>query len=314
MARGVGCERRIESGVELWRLRVGDTTADVAPALGLCVTSWICGGIERLALPSDLATFARSAKTGGVPLLYPWANRLRSDRYHWGGKDVAVTDAPGLKRDANGLPIHGCLVRHHWQDIKHAILGDGILVAGDLAWSPELPAFAAFPFAHQLSVGIVLCERSLNCVCRVTALDPTPIAFGWHPYLRLPGPRQAVTLQLPSRERVGLDRALLPVRSGELLAVEPTLPEDRSPLGDRTFDDLFRVPARCVAGLSGPEGTIHLRFHGGYRFLQVYAPAGSDFLCLEPMTAPGAALSDGHDLPSRGHLGSFDATFEIVVR
>jgi galactose mutarotase-like enzyme len=37
----------------------------------------------------------------------------------------------------------------------------------------------------------------------------------------------------------------------------------------------------------------------GYPFLQVYAPAGGDFCCLEPMTAPTNALVTGDHATAR---------------
>jgi galactose mutarotase-like enzyme len=56
-------------------------------------------------------------------------------------------------------------------------------------------------------------------------------------------------------------------------------------------------------------------FVQGYRFAQVFAPPGSDFVCFEPMTAPTNALvSGGPDLPVVEPGGRHDAAFAIAVR
>ena len=68
-----------------------------------------------------------------------------------------------------------------------------------------------------------------------------PIAFGYHPYFRLPGvDRSAWQVEIPVRERVVLDAEELPTGEVEQVDVTP------GPLGSRTFDDEFRGPGRAV--------------------------------------------------------------------
>ncbi len=71
-------------------------------------------------------------------------------------------------------------------------------------------------------------------------------------------------------------------------------PMRSGPLGDRAFDDLFPVlddPAEFV--VSGGGGALRVRLDEGWRCAQVYTPAGADFICFEPMTAPTDALRRG---------------------
>ena len=68
-----------------------------------------------------------------------------------------------------------------------------------------------------------------------------PIAFGYHPYFRLPGvERSAWAVEIPVSERVVLDSEELP--TGELEPADVAA----GPLGSRTFDDEFAAPVQPV--------------------------------------------------------------------
>lgn len=309
-SRAGSCEEQVDSAVDILRIRFRGSSIDVAPTLGLCVLSWRIGTRELLSLPAPLPEFAAAAKTGGLPLLYPWANRLRSDRYTWEGCTVDLASVPDLKRDANRLPIHGTLLRFGaWKVVAAHVSRAQATCVAHLDWHRDVPGFPAFPFRHELIVAYQLRARSLRASVWVVAdSGPVPVAFGWHPYLLGLAPgraRSECVVSLPSREPIGLDERMLPRRASGSLVAAPALPGESRPLGGRSFDDLFRVHAHAHAGV----GDVRLSLEGGYRFLQVYAPADSDFVCVEPMVAPGAALSDGADLAVSAPHRPFEASF-----
>ena len=134
-----------------------------------------------------------------------------------------------------------------------------------------------------------------------------PVAFGYHPYLRLPGARRDdVHLRLPARRHLELDDRQLPTGR---VHVEET--EDE-PIGTRTFDDLYELDDDRQLALGGGGRRLELQLGDGYRYAQVFAPAGADTVCLEPMTAPVNALIDGgYALVPPG--ASFTAVFSLVV-
>ena len=124
-----------------------------------------------------------------------------------------------------------------------------------------------------------------------TGDEPVPIAFGWHPWLSLPGvERRDWELDLPARARLALDDRNLP--TGERADADA----DRSPLADRVLDDHFAVAEDARFGLRGGGREIAVEWGGGYRYAQVFAPPDLDVCAIEPMTAPVAALSTGDDL------------------
>ena len=135
-----------------------------------------------------------------------------------------------------------------------------------------------------------------------------PVAFGWHPYLRLPdGARDAWRLGLPERAHAHLDGRGIP--SGR---ARPAAAED-APLADRDFDDLFALGPDRVLTLANDDCRLTLTFDDWYPYAQVYAPRGQPYCAIEPMTAPTNALVTGdHPLVRPGE--TFAAAFTIAVR
>src|SRR5215216_3497381 len=84
-----------------------DLQVSFAPELGMLACSMLHAGEELLGQRSGLAAYARTGATMGVPLLYPWANRLGGFGYRFAGRRVAIDG--GTPLDEHGLPIHGLL-------------------------------------------------------------------------------------------------------------------------------------------------------------------------------------------------------------
>ena len=100
---------------------------------------------------------------------------------------------------------------------------------------------AAFPFAHELRFEATLTAAALTIATTVRATGDAavPIAFGFHPYLRLPGvPRPDWRIEVPVHEQLRLGAHMLP--TGERVDAEV----HAGRLGDRTFDDAFRRAGR----------------------------------------------------------------------
>ena len=78
--------------------------------IGISLTD---SGVELLGQRRGLDAYITAGKTMGIPILYPWANRLGGNSYT--AEDVTVTLTPGehgVRPDPNGLPIHGVLAAH----------------------------------------------------------------------------------------------------------------------------------------------------------------------------------------------------------
>lgn len=246
-------------------------------------------GVELLGQQRGLQAYTGAGKTMGIPILYPWANRLGHNTYTV--DDVTVTlmpDEKGVRPDANGLPIHGVLAAYPgWQVTTESPAE--LTAELDFGSDPEL--LASFPFPHLLAMTVQLSERTLSVRTTVTATADraVPLCYGFHPYLQLPGvPRQDWVVETPPLRHLSTDERGLPTGETTNHAA------NREPLGNKTFDDGYdQVPDGSVFAVSGGGRRIEVHFEHGYPAAQIYAPPSDDVVCFEPMTAPTDALRRG---------------------
>lgn len=290
-------------------LVAGDLRAIFWPRSGMLCASLCHRGAELLRRIDDLEAAKAKGSTAGIPLLYPWANRLASLRYHAGGRDVVLDRfSPLLHFDDHGLPMHGVpWSKLAWEVVE--VKRDSILARLD--WGrPDL--LALFPYPHKLQMAAALDPDALTLQTTVLASagSVVPVSFGFHPYFGIPRlPRQEWRVELPVMRRILLDARGIPT-GGE----EPFGPMD-SVLGEMNFDDGFLVTDPQPAfSVSGARLRITVTFLEGFPYAQVFAPKNKDFIALEPMTAPTSALTSGQGLqvvePGAALRASFRVRFD----
>ena len=267
-------------------------------------------GDELLGQRRGLRAYVEERATMGIPLLYPWANRVALDSFEVAGRRVDLDRAsPPPRRDSAGLAMHGLLSgAHGWRVDEH----DATAVRATFDFGAQTGLIEAFPFPHHVVYEASLQASTLSITTIVEASGDTavPVAFGYHPYFRLPGtPRRDWELEVPVRERLLLDRRMLP--TGEREPVEVAT----GPLGARTFDDAYAAPPQARPfSISDARRRIEVRFDEGFGFAQVYAPADDDVIAFEPMTAPTNALvRGGPELPILQPGERYKARFRITV-
>src|ERR1700758_2134725 len=87
--------------------------AQFVPEAGMIGTSLTDAGAELLGQRRGLQAYIEAGKTMGIPILYPWANRLGDNTYTAEDATVTLTaGANGVRADPNGLPIHGVLAAY----------------------------------------------------------------------------------------------------------------------------------------------------------------------------------------------------------
>ena len=285
-------------------LTSGSMNATFAPGLRMTGVSLRFRGGEYLVLPGGL-DHLRAGLTGGLPLLAPWANRLSTRTFRVAGVGVDLRRT-ALSIDDNGLPIHGLLVgRSVWKIDQLSTRSR----SASLRASFEV-ATAGFPFPHRIDVDVTVREPDLVVATTVTPTGRrrVPIAFGWHPYLRLPEtPRSRWNLRLPPRSHVALDGRGLP--TGDAIHE----PGEAERIGRRRFDDLYALGRTRRLGLSAENGrSVELRCDDRYPFAQVWVPPGRQYAALEPMTAPTNALVE-ESVPFVKPGESFTASFTLTL-
>ena len=211
-----------------------------------------------------------------------------------------------VKRDEHGLPIHGLLVGQPGWTVEQ-LTTRGRVARLRAAIEVDAPAF---PFPHRIEVTVTLHDPELQIDTTVVpiARRRVPVAFGWHPFLRLPA-RAAATGSCGSRHgstsrstAMGFRPGHRPVSRGEVV-----------PIGRRTFDDGYRFVRERRLSIADDQRAVELRCGTGYPCAQVWVPAGRQFVALEPMTVPTNALVEQTCPlvePGDAFTASFTLTFD----
>jgi aldose 1-epimerase len=289
-------------------IAAGDLDAVFLPGRGMIGASLRHRGVELLRQVEELEAMAVKGSAAGIPLLYPWANRLGDYGYRAEGREVELDSAsPFLHFDERGLPIHGVPWSRLVWEVTEATHDS---VAARLEWNRD-ELLGIFPFRHHLEMAVTLQPDGLTIETTVISGSDVavPVSFGFHPYFGLPGlPRLRWRLRLPAMRRFLLDRRMIPTGKDE-----PFSGFDAE-LGVYDFDDGFSLSAGSHSfSIEGGGRRIAVEFMEGYNYAQVYAPKGYDYIALEPMTAPTNALVTGRGLRLAKPGGRFRAVFRIRI-
>lgn len=287
--------------------------ATFVPEAGMIGNSLRHEGEEFLYQGDGLEAYRQHGSTFALPLLHPWANRLRAWDFQLGEQQVRLdTESPITHRDATtGTAIHGLLTASpHWTVTD----ADRNRLSAELDFGRVPEYMSAFPFPHvvRYSASIEATTLTIAFGVRATGDVDVPISFGFHPYLTLPGSdRRGWHVEIPVAKRALIDERMLP--TGETMDIAAG--ELDGPLGDRTFDTSFPVvrgdqPEFVIAD---DRRRLTLKHVSGYPVTQVYAPEASQFICYEPMTAPVDALISGDGLRWARPGQDFEAVFSISV-
>jgi len=285
-------------------IAAGALEATFLPEVGMLGTSLRWRGEEYVALAEGVAGYQEGRQTG-LPLLAPWGNRLEGWRYRAADVDVDL-EGLALTTEEHGLPIHGTMTAAVGWDVVERE-EDRLRTHFRYDVRPDL--LAAFPFPHDLEIDARVDGDALRIATtlRPTSDRPVPVAFAWHPYLRLPsGDRASWRLWLPARDHLELDRRGIPTGASKSEEAET------EPVGNRTFDDLYALRDDHEIVLESGGRRLTVQYDTGYPYAQVFAPSGADFVCLEPMTAPTNALGTG-ECPLVAAGQSFTARFSIAI-
>ncbi|OIN82790.1 aldose 1-epimerase [Mycobacterium malmoense] len=263
--------------------------AHFVPEAGMIGTSLTDSGVELLGQRRGLEAYVMAGKTMGIPILYPWANRLGGNTFTAENETVTLKAGEnGVRPDPNGLPIHGILAAYPgWRVTAES--ANELTAKVDFGSVPRL--LASFPYPHTLTVTVRLADRTLTVRTTITATGDkaVPLCFGFHPYLRMPDvARSEWMIETPPLRHLRLDELGLPTGDTS------EQPAKTEPLGDRAFDDAYdRVADGAVFAVSGGGRRLEVRFERGYPAAQIFAPPAEDVVCFEPMAAPTDALRRG---------------------
>jgi aldose 1-epimerase len=278
----------VEHGIEL----------SICPSIGnIAYDMRVHGQPILMSPPASLPEWRQKPSQAGIPLLAPWANRLDGDAYWANGKHYALNpDAVAIRRDNNGLPIHGLLLFASAWEVKHlGTDGQAAEVVSRLEFWKHPEWLAQFPFAHtitmthRLSGGVLEVRTSIEN----QSAEPMPLVIGFHPWYQIPEtPRDQWTVRLPVREHYVLSPKFVPTGETHTVALPDVIP-----LAGRQLDDVFGgVDSSSEFSVEAHGRNVSVRFGPKFPVAIVYAPQTRNVVCFEPMTG----LTNGFNLAHEG--------------
>jgi aldose 1-epimerase len=277
--------------------------AEVWPALGFNCVRWeaVRQGQRLDLLYIDPGLFHDGRPTrSGVPVLFPFPNRIRGGCYSFEGRDyqLAMTDSSKLHA------IHGFACRVPWRVVDSGADGESAWVTGEFRCSvDDPPSLPTWPADHQIRLTVRLGRGTLRLEAEVHNPDtkPLPWGLGYHPYFRV---ADDFLIEAPAKEFWVLDGNL---PTGERRPVDEGRDLNRPrKYGELRLDDvLTALPARAArmdglierGAIDGWGGRpMRLFCSAAFRELVVFTPPHRQAFALEPYTC----VTDAANLRQEG--------------
>jgi galactose mutarotase-like enzyme len=249
------------TGLQTWVASDGRGRVELVPARGGLVTRWSVGGDEVLYL--DEATLLDPTKNvrGGIPLLFPF---------------------PGKAPPGSPLGQHGFARKLPWEMVEAAADEDTARLECELRSTPE--THAGFPYDFALRFAVTVADGRLTLEWRLTntGASTLPLHFGIHPYFRVP-----LATKAGARVDHKATRAWDNVRARDVDVGELRLD------GPEVDVHLLDHPTTATTLHRGDGKRVQLSWTPQFTTLVVWTQPGKEFVCVEPWTAPGGALTTG---------------------
>jgi len=295
-------QKTTEDGIEVIRLADAASRTEVwiAPAMGNNAYKMTVKGAGIMWRPAaSLGAWKAKQGMGGNPFLAPWANRIEGDSYFANGKKYTLNgELKNFRRDGNQFPIHGLVVyATEWKVTAVKADAGGAETTSRLEFWREADWMAQFPFAHAIEMTHRLREGVLEVETVIENLSsgPMPVSVGYHPYYRVPdAPRDSWQVHVAAKEHVVLSPKLVPTGEVKAAALGEVMKLAGTQLDD-VFTGLVRgKDGRAVFWVHGAKQRVAVEYGPNYPVSVVYAPAGREFICFEPMSGVTNAFNLGH--------------------
>jgi aldose 1-epimerase len=188
----------------------------------------------------------------GIPLLWPYANRLDEQAFYANGQKY--TFDPGIGNTGRGaVPMHGFLTgATAWKVIEVKADGKSAWITSKLEFFRIPQYMTQFPFAHTLTMTYRVQEGALEVRTRIDSMsaEPMPVAIGFHPYFQLTdSAREDWHLSVAAKTHWLLDERTIP--TGQTEPITKILPDPQNvAVKDVTLDDIFTDLERDAKGLA----------------------------------------------------------------
>ena len=283
----------------------GGSTASIAAELGFNCFEFksvsASGTVDVIDSEPGFADGDKRPSANGIPLLFPFPNRIRDGRFSWDGQDYQLT-AENARHDGDGNAIHGFCLDRPWRIVKQS--EDS--VTGEFQLSVDAPdRKELWPADFIIQVSYTVDGPALRSTIRVTNPDskPLPWGFGTHAYFKLPlgadsDPKHCLIQANASKQ--------WPL-TGCLPTGSPGPVAENADLRDGAYYDVLKLDD-VLAGLPDSPSIetkvldeaaglqMTQRFDSNFRELVVYTPPWTKAICMEPYTC----VTDAINLQSMG--------------
>ncbi|MEX2559249.1 MAG: aldose 1-epimerase [Pirellulales bacterium] len=277
-------------------------TARIVPGFGFNCYSFqsMPSGVPLELLWSDPDILSGQSKPShsGIPILFPFAGRLRGSHLMYQRRTYPLGSDDGL-----GNAIHGFVLNRPWRVIENT----PNRAVGEFQASVDEPGLIRrWPSDFRLTVAYEV--RAGSLLSQIEVLNPgdgpLPFGLGLHPYFRLPlGPQgrpDDCRLTVPATEYWQLEN-MLP--TGKRLPADgPRGLAHGLRFGEARLDDIFTglsyADGWCRATMEDPPNgrLLEVVFSEQFRNCVVYNPPHRDTICIEPYTT----VPDAFSLASQG--------------
>lgn len=299
-------QQGLDGNIHVLSDATGSRRAEVWPALGFNCFRWLTtvGNTPVEVLYADPALFEDGRPTrSGIPVLFPFPNRIRDGRFTWEGKEYQLPLNDGTKKNA----IHGFACRKPWRVIGSGADESGAWVAGEFQGSVDAPeSLALWPADYGIRVLVRLTASRLQICAAVWSPSgkSLPFGLGYHPYFRVPliaGETEAeYGIDSPAQSLWQLEESL---PTGQRGPADPARDlKSGAALAGLSLDDAYgdipqgHGPLNYLGSVWSARARVELWASGDFRDLVVFNPPHRQAVCLEPYTC----ITDAINLQSRG--------------
>lgn len=270
------------------------STASIAPQLGFNCFSFQANvegkQVDVLWHDPQFREGATRPSRSGIPILFPFAGRIRGAKFKYRGREYQLEAA-----DGQGNAIHGFVYTRPWRVVEQTeskLTGEFQASVDDPAVLERWPSDFRIRATYEVRGSQLLATYDISNPGNA----PLPWSLGTHPYFRLAlgggSPADAIVRFDVSRRWQLAE--LIP--TGEVQDVTDAGDFSRGVhVGDREFDDVYTglkiqdgVWSGSVTDPTSGMATA-IRFGQPFRECVVFIPPHREAICLEPYTsAPNA--------------------------
>jgi aldose 1-epimerase len=265
---------------------------EIWPAQGFNAYRWRAADGAELLFATDKFFQGDRPTRSGIPVLFPFPNRIRDGRYSWAGKTYQLpTDDPSGKN-----AIHGFAYNAAWRVVDSGANSASAWVTGEFQLSREAPqALSLWPADARLRLTYRLGRDALTIESVVDNPDriTLPFGLGYHPYFAVWvfGGENAV-VQINVQQQWELQENLPTGRVVDL--EEAGALAHGKPLSALHLDDLFtgvreQEPLGAVCDSAGR--CLVVSASADFREVVAFTPPHRQAVCLEPYTCTTDALN-----------------------